>query len=49
MKITLTAIGSRGDVQPYVALGAGFKRAGHEVILSAPAIFEKNQGINSGM
>lgn len=39
MKITITAVGSRGDVQPYVALGAGFKRAGYEVCLSAPQIF----------
>jgi UDP:flavonoid glycosyltransferase YjiC (YdhE family) len=39
MHITITAVGSRGDVQPYVALGAGFKRAGHTVCLSAPRIF----------
>jgi sterol 3beta-glucosyltransferase len=39
MKITITAVGSRGDIQPYVALAVGFKRAGHEVRLSAPKIF----------
>lgn len=39
MKITITAVGSRGDVQPYVALAVGLKRAGHEVRLSAPHIF----------
>jgi UDP:flavonoid glycosyltransferase YjiC (YdhE family) len=39
MKITITAVGSRGDIQPYVALAAGFIRAGHEVRLSAPKIF----------
>jgi sterol 3beta-glucosyltransferase len=38
--ITLLAYGSRGDVQPYVALGVGFKRAGHDVRLAAPALFE---------
>ncbi len=39
MKITIAAIGSRGDVQPYIALGAALRRAGHDVVLSAPAIF----------
>jgi sterol 3beta-glucosyltransferase len=39
MKITITAVGSRGDVQPYVALAVGLRRAGHEVRLSAPQIF----------
>ena len=39
MKITITAVGSRGDIQPYVALAVGLKRAGHEVRLSAPHIF----------
>ena len=27
----MIALGSRGDVQPYVALGKGLKGAGHEV------------------
>jgi UDP:flavonoid glycosyltransferase YjiC (YdhE family) len=31
MKITLIAPGSRGDVQPYLALGSGLQRAGHTV------------------
>ncbi len=31
MKISVIASGSRGDVQPYVALGTGLKMAGHEV------------------
>jgi sterol 3beta-glucosyltransferase len=31
MRYTITAIGSRGDVQPYLALGAGLARAGHAV------------------
>jgi sterol 3beta-glucosyltransferase len=37
MKVTLIAIGSRGDVQPYVALGTGLLAAGHSVsILASP-------------
>jgi len=40
VRLTLLAYGSRGDVQPYVALGAGLRRAGHEVRLAAPAMFE---------
>lgn len=40
MRITITTGGSRGDVQPYVALGLGLKEAGHEVLLAAPATFE---------
>ncbi len=31
MLIAILAMGSRGDVQPYVALGAGLVRAGHRV------------------
>jgi UDP:flavonoid glycosyltransferase YjiC (YdhE family) len=41
MKITIAAIGSRGDIQPYIALGTGLQRAGHEVFLSAPTIFRE--------
>jgi sterol 3beta-glucosyltransferase len=40
MHVTILAYGSRGDVQPYVALGVGFKRAGHRVRLAAPRMFE---------
>jgi sterol 3beta-glucosyltransferase len=40
MRITITTGGSRGDVQPYVALGLGLKEAGHEVMLAAPVTFE---------
>ena len=40
MRIALTLGGSRGDVQPYVALGMGLKAAGHEVRLAAPGAFE---------
>ena len=33
MHIAIIALGSRGDVQPYVALGVGLKAAGHSVRL----------------
>ncbi len=35
MKIVVTAAGSRGDVQPCVALGLGLREAGHEVTLAS--------------
>ena len=34
MKITIFTIGSRGDVQPYVALGCRLQVAGHEVSIA---------------
>ena len=37
MKIALTTIGSRGDIQPYIALGIELQRSGHSVtILTHP-------------
>jgi UDP:flavonoid glycosyltransferase YjiC (YdhE family) len=39
MHITILASGSRGDVQPFVAVGAGLRRAGHHVRLAAPRNF----------
>ena len=49
MKITILTYGSRGDVEPFVALGEGLLRAGHRVHLAAPQIFENlitARGIN---
>jgi len=40
MKISIVAVGSRGDVQPYVALGLGLKRAGHHVQIIADPEFQ---------
>ena len=40
MKITIIAIGSRGDVQPLVALGLGLKSNGHDIVVATHAIFE---------
>ncbi len=33
MKIAITAVGTRGDLQPYIALGLGLKAVGHEVFI----------------
>jgi sterol 3beta-glucosyltransferase len=40
MKIAIVALGSRGDVQPYVALGKALKAAGHGVRLVTHENFE---------
>lgn len=40
MQITIIAGGSRGDVQPYVALGRGLKDAGHRVRLLSSDDFQ---------
>lgn len=36
MKVLLVTTGSRGDVEPFVALALGLARAGHEPLLAAP-------------
>lgn len=41
MRITILTAGSRGDTQPYVALGVGLKQAGHAVRLAASEGFEE--------
>ena len=33
MRITIIAAGSRGDVQPFVALAQGLKKAGYKVTI----------------
>ena len=51
MKILIITFGSRGDVQPYVALGKGLKAAGHVVTLCTASTFETfvtNNGLNYG-
>jgi sterol 3beta-glucosyltransferase len=40
MRIVIPTTGSRGDVQPYVALGVGLRRAGHAVRMATHADFE---------
>ena len=39
MKITLLTYGSRGDVQPFIALAQRLQSADHSVRLSAPQRF----------
>ena len=40
MRIAIIATGGRGDVQPYIALGQGLKKAGHSVRLVTMQDFE---------
>ena len=40
MNILIFTLGSRGDVQPYIALGKALRRSGHDVTLSSGAGFE---------
>jgi len=39
MRVTINAFGTRGDVQPYIALGKGLQAAGHEVRVTTHRIF----------
>lgn len=40
VNVLLAAFGTRGDVQPLMALALGFRRRGHTVTLAAPPDFE---------
>ena len=40
MRLTIVTAGSRGDAQPYVALGLGLREAGHEVKIAGDPEFE---------
>ncbi len=40
LKVAIHTLGTRGDVQPYVALALGLKAAGHDVMMAAPTQFE---------
>ena len=40
MKVFIATVGSRGDVQPYVALGRGLRARGHTVTLCTSKFFE---------
>jgi sterol 3beta-glucosyltransferase len=42
MHLTILTLGTRGDVQPYIALGQGLQRAGHAVPVATHAPFEAN-------
>lgn len=41
MKINILTIGSRGDVQPYLALGVGLQQAGYRVQLTTHETFRE--------
>ena len=40
MRVNILTIGTRGDVQPYIALGLGLKAAGHEATIATLAEFK---------
>lgn len=40
MRIAIQTLGTRGDVQPYIALAKRLSARGHDVQISAPAQFE---------
>ena len=40
MKIVLVSVGTRGDMEPFVAIGEFLKAKGHQVICAFPAQFE---------
>jgi sterol 3beta-glucosyltransferase len=40
MKILISTFGTRGDIQPFVALGRGLKAAGHTVAVCTPDSFK---------
>jgi sterol 3beta-glucosyltransferase len=49
MKITIVTLGTRGDVQPCIAMGLGLRAAGHEVKIAAPAEYghlARNKGLD---
>lgn len=41
LRFSLLTIGSRGDVQPYIALGLGLKKEGHEVTIITHKEFQE--------
>jgi sterol 3beta-glucosyltransferase len=40
MKVAIHTLGTRGDIQPYLALAIGLRTAGHDVLIAAPSQFE---------
>jgi sterol 3beta-glucosyltransferase len=47
MRITILTYGSRGDVQPFLALAIGLQKAGHQLKLAAPRRFENFVSTNN--
>lgn len=51
MNVLIVTFGSRGDVQPYIALGQGLRAAGHQVTVCTSALFQSfvtAHGLNYG-
>jgi sterol 3beta-glucosyltransferase len=48
MKVALVTVGSRGDVEPYIAFGQRLKQRGHSVRVAALALF-KQDVIDAGL
>jgi sterol 3beta-glucosyltransferase len=46
LDISIVSAGSRGDVQPYIALGVGLQKAGHKVRFLAPSDYRSLAGEN---
>ena len=40
MRITILALGTRGDVEPYLALGLGLQASGYQVCMAVPTNFD---------
>ena len=52
MRLTILAVGSRGDAQPYTALGLGLQRAGHDVKIATHEVFREmatERGLGFGL
>jgi sterol 3beta-glucosyltransferase len=47
LRVAIHTLGTRGDVQPYLALALGLKARGHDVLLAAPSQFEALVGARS--
>ncbi len=41
MKIILTSIGTRGDIEPFLAIGKMLKEKGHQIICAFPECFRE--------
>ncbi|GAA4922468.1 sterol 3beta-glucosyltransferase [Actinomycetospora succinea] len=39
MRVLVTSFGTRGDIQPYLALGGALRARGHDVVLAVPEAF----------
>ena len=49
MRVAIHTLGTRGDVQPYVALAIEMKAHGHDVLIAAPSQYDRfvsRHGIN---